>query len=90
MKVALVCFSMDSGIVHSTIVKVSTAFLDHFSSFSFHLHSLISSIVALAIAFDCIMFKYSSKVTTCDMMESINGYFLLVCLAGKCGSTKRL
>jgi hypothetical protein len=64
MKVALVCFSMDLGIVHSTTMKVLAAFLDDFSSFSFHLHSLISSIVTLAIAFDYIMFKYTLEVTT--------------------------
>lgn len=37
-----------------------------FGLFFSHLHCLISS--ALAITFDCIMFKYFSRMTTCDML----------------------
>jgi hypothetical protein len=48
--------------------------LDLLSSFSFCLYFVIFVVVvALAIIFYCIMFKYFSKVTTWDMLISING-----------------
>jgi len=83
-------FSMDLWIVHPTIIKVSIVLLNCFSYFSFHLHYLIVSTTALAIAFDHIMFKYYLKLTTCNMLLSTNGSFLLVCLVGKCGNVKTL
>jgi len=75
MKVALVHFSMDLWIVRSTIIKVLIALSNHFSSFSFHLHSLVSSTTALAISFDHIMFKYSLELTTCNMLLSTKWFF---------------
>ncbi len=58
----------------STTIKVLATHLDLLSSFSFCLYFVIFVVVvALAIIFYCIMFKYFSKVTTWDMLISING-----------------
>ncbi len=64
----LIHFLMDLSIALSTIVKVLATLFNLLSSFSFRLHSLISFATTLAITLDHIMFKYSSKMTTWNML----------------------
>ncbi len=81
MNIALVRFSVDLWVAHSIIVKVSIALLDLLSSFSFHFHSFISFNIALAIAFDCILFKYSSEMTPppSHMSMIYNHFYFWLC-----------
>lgn len=81
MNIGFVCFSMDLWVAHLVIVKVSIALLDLLSSFSFHFHFLISLIIALAIAFDCILFKYFSEITPLPSHMSMiyNQFYFWLC-----------
>jgi len=81
MNIALVHFSTDIWVAHSVIVKVSITLYDLLSSFSFHFHFFISFIIALAIAFDCILFKYSLEMTfpSSHMSVIYNHFYFLLC-----------
>lgn len=90
INLAFAFFSLDICSIRLVIVPLLTIFLLCFSSFFMHFYSLISFVISFSITFFCKMFKYSSKVTTWNWLQSTNSFIPLVFLVGRWGNENKL